>query len=50
MSRDHFSKIMHSPYFQSEAYRETPGGKAELVIEKKVIQIKEKIMFWKRTK
>jgi len=33
MGRDHFSKAMHSPYFQSDYYKETPGGKLETKIE-----------------
>jgi hypothetical protein len=34
MSRDHFSKTMHSPYFRTEHYKkETPGGQIETRIE-----------------
>jgi hypothetical protein len=33
MTRDHFSKTFKSPYFQSDAYQETPGGKWEKRIE-----------------
>lgn len=34
MARDHFSKVFHSPYFQSKYYKEeTPGGKFETKIE-----------------
>lgn len=33
MARDHFSKVMHSPYFQSDHYEnESAGG----IIEKKI--------------
>lgn len=35
MSRDHFSKVMHSPYFQTDHYKnESLGGKLENKIEK----------------
>lgn len=33
MTRDHFSKVMHSPYFQSDAYKESEGRKIEDKIE-----------------
>lgn len=34
MTRDHFSKVMHSPYFQSEHYaHESAGGKIERKLE-----------------
>jgi hypothetical protein len=34
MGRDHFSKTFHSPYFQSNYYKEeTPGGKFETKVE-----------------
>lgn len=33
MSRNHFKKVMFSPYFQSEHYKDTPGGKIEKKIE-----------------
>jgi hypothetical protein len=34
MGRDHFSKTFHSPYFQSNYYKEeTPGGKFETKME-----------------
>jgi hypothetical protein len=33
MSRDHFSKVMHSPYFTTDAYKESPGGRLETKIE-----------------
>lgn len=36
MGRDHFSKAMFSPYFQQPHYGETPGGKLERKIEKRV--------------
>ena len=41
MGRNHFQKVFHSPYFQSQYYKEeTPGGKLETKIEnllKKII-------------
>ena len=34
MTRDHFSKVMHSPYFQTDHYEnESAGGKLEKKIE-----------------
>jgi len=34
MTRDHFNKVMRSPYFQSDHYvNESPGGKMEKKIE-----------------
>ena len=34
MPRDYFSKTFHSPYFQSDFYKnETPGGNLEVKIE-----------------
>jgi hypothetical protein len=34
MTRDHFSKVMHSPYFQTDHYKnESPGGTTEAKIE-----------------
>ena len=44
MTRDHFSKVMQSPYFQSEYYKnEAQGGKYEKRIEKFL----KKIMKWR---
>jgi hypothetical protein len=44
MSRDHFSKIMQSPYFQSAYYQEeTNGGKCE----KKIENFFKRIMKWR---
>ena len=41
MGRNHFAKVFHSPYFQSDYYKEeTPGGKFETKVEnflKKII-------------
>ena len=34
MTRDHFAKTFKSPYFQSDRYQETSGGKLEKRIEK----------------
>ena len=33
MTRDHFAKTFKSPYFQSERYQESSGGKLEKKIE-----------------
>lgn len=34
MTRDHFSKVMHSPYFQTDHYQnESPSGMMETRIE-----------------
>lgn len=33
MARDHFSKAFHSPYFRTDAYKESPGGKLEIKVE-----------------
>jgi hypothetical protein len=34
MSRDHFSKVLHSPYFRTDYYKnETAGGMIETRIE-----------------
>lgn len=33
MARDHFSKAFHSPYFITDAYKESPGGQLEIKIE-----------------
>jgi hypothetical protein len=36
---------MHSPYFQTEHYKEeNPGGKIEQKIEKRFLKIKKKIL------
>jgi hypothetical protein len=43
--RDHFSKHMHSPYFQTDHYREeTKEGILEEKIRFKVFKIKHKIL------
>lgn len=43
--RDHFSQHMHSPYFQTEHYKEeTPGGQMEQKVEVKFLKIKKKIL------
>lgn len=34
--RDHFAKVMRSPYFHSENYKNSPGGQFEKEIEDKV--------------
>jgi hypothetical protein len=47
MGRDHFSQMFQSPYFQSEAYRNTPAGRREAKIAKIILAIKNKIFFWK---
>ena len=44
MTRDHFSKVMQSPYFQSDHYKnETEGGKCE----KKIENFFKRIMKWR---
>jgi hypothetical protein len=45
MPRDHFSKVMHSPYFQSSGYKDTPSGKAEQQMINKLNKISN---FFKR--
>ena len=44
MPRDHFSKIMHNPYFQSKAYRESSAGQTEEKVEKFLLKIKNFIL------
>jgi hypothetical protein len=35
MTRDHFNKVMHSPYFQTDHYaNESVGSKLEIKIER----------------
>ena len=47
----HFSKIMQSPYFQTDHYKdETKEGQIEKLIERKFDSIKKKIMFWRGSK
>ena len=50
MARDHFSKIMRSPQFQQERYKNTPGGKLEIKIENFFFKIIKKIKIWKKKK
>lgn len=45
MTRDHFSKMMRSPYFQNESYANN-GGKIEDNIEGFFTKIKIKIKFY----
>jgi len=40
MPRDHFSKVFHSPYFQSDHYKEESAGG---VIESKIENLLKKI-------
>ena len=40
MARDHFSKAMHSPYFSSPGYGDTPSGKADKKIQENLNKIK----------
>ena len=50
MTRDHFSKVMQNPYFQSAHYQnDTNGGKMESKIEDKIKKILNKIMIWRKT-
>lgn len=44
MPRDHFSKMMSSPYFQTEHYRnETFGGRTEQKINNFYNKLKDKV-------
>lgn len=47
MSRDHFKKAFESPYFQSEAYKETTAGKFEKKLEKIAFRFFGRLKFWK---
>jgi hypothetical protein len=38
--RDHFKQAMHSPYFSSPGYADTPSGKAEADLQKNLNKIK----------
>jgi len=44
--RRHFSKLMHSPYFQTQHYKEEHTS-LEQKIEKPIIYVLNKILFWK---
>ena len=49
MARDHFSKAMQSPYFQSDYYKkESPAGKYEKRIEDRFKKILNAIMIWRK--
>lgn len=49
MSRDHFSKMMSSPYFQTDHYKnESEAGKIEARVEQKIASILNLIKFKKR--
>lgn len=51
MPRDHFSKMMSSPYFQTDHYKnESEAAMYEARIEKKIASILKKIMFWRGSK
>jgi hypothetical protein len=51
MTRDHFSKMMKSPYFQTDHYQnESNEALMEARIEKKIASILNKIMFWRGRK
>ena len=39
----HFFKTMMSPYFQSEHYKNSPGGKIEKKVENFIFSIPKKI-------
>jgi hypothetical protein len=43
MPRDHFSKVMHSPYFQSHGYGDTAGGQVEKKLYERIAKIKNAI-------
>jgi hypothetical protein len=38
--RDHFKQAMHSPYFSSPGYADTPSGKFDKKLNKKLDKIK----------
>jgi hypothetical protein len=47
----HFSKMMQSPYFQTDHYKnESNEALMEARIEKKIASILNKIMFWRGSK
>lgn len=49
MPRDHFSKMMSSPYFQSDYYKnESAASKIEAKIEKKISLFIDILKFKKR--
>jgi hypothetical protein len=51
MPRDHFSKMMSNPYFQTDHYKnESNEALMEARIEKKIASILNKIMFWRGKK
>jgi hypothetical protein len=51
MTRDHFNKMMHSPYFQSAHYRdETVGGQMEQKFERILEKMLKKINPFKKNK
>jgi len=51
MTRDHFNKMMHSPYFQSAHYRdETVGGQMEQKFERMIEKMLKKINPFKKNK
>lgn len=44
MARDHFKKVMFSPYFNSKYYQtESPEGKLERKIEKNIKRVLAKL-------
>jgi len=48
MSPHEWSKQMKNPYFRSPHYQETPGGQLELRVEKRIKNILNKILFWRK--
>jgi hypothetical protein len=47
----HFSKMMQSPYFQTDHYKnESHASQMEARVEKKIVYILNKIMFWRGKK
>lgn len=47
----HFSKMMNSPYFQTDHYKnESHASQVEVSVEKKIAYILNKIMFWRERK
>jgi hypothetical protein len=51
MSRDHFSKMMQSPYFRTEHFKnESIGTELERNIQDKLSVLKVRIFFWREPK
>lgn len=47
----HFSKMMQSPYFQTDHFKnESANAQMEARVEKRIASILNKIMFWRGSK